>query len=705
MSWKRILWVGTIVLLGLIVGLYILLSTYDYDSLKPRIAEAVRNATGRELTLGGKISLKFGLSPDLVVRDIAFQNAPWASQPDMVKLKRLEIQVALLPLILGRIDVKRFVLIEPEILIETDPSGRSNFSFKTRKPVTVEGKTKPSSGGQLNLRSFTVSEVRIDRGHITYQDDKTGKRYAVTIDTMDINAKGADSPMTLKMKTVYKGLSLEVAGKLGPWSGLFSIREWPLHLTATLGGIHATVDGVIKDVPDLRNIDLHLQANGKGMQDLRPIVGDALPSESPFEMAARVTDPADKVYRISELKVVFGSSDLTGAGEVNLSGKRPMLTALFKARELDLRPFVAKGKEHSERAGKGETREASSERVFSKAPLPLKTLERADAEVKVQAGRILLPNLAMDTFTVGITLKDGHLIINPLRAGVGGGSLKGTFDLKPQEAGAAMKTELVVKQLDVGRMMKELEKEENLEGQLDLNIDVNGKGVSEADWMSSLNGRVVLNMGQGRIYNRYINLLGGDLSSNIFRLLNPFQKESEYTALNCVVAGFNIRDGLATTTAFVVDTGQMSVIGEGKVNLGTEQLDLSLNPVPKGGVGSGITGKLSLSLGELTRPFKLAGALSHPSLGIDTTLAAETIAKAVGGIVLFGPAGIAATLVSGSSGVQGLCRVALDAAKQGVQLSVMERKEKKTGLANEAAQGIEKGVGKIGKEFEGLFGK
>jgi hypothetical protein len=83
----------------------------------------------------------------------------------------------------------------------------------------------------------------------------------------------------------------------------------------------------------------------------------------------------------------------------------------------------------------------------------------------------------------------------------------------------------------------------------------------------------------------------------------------------------------------------------------------------------------------------------------------ETIAKAIGGIALLGPAGIAATLVTGSSGAGDLCGVAVEAAEKGVKLSVMEEREKKTGPAGEAAQEVEKGVGKIGKELEGLFGK
>lgn len=102
---------------------------------------------------------------------------------------------------------------------------------------------------------------------------------------------------------------------------------------------------------------------------------------------------------------------------------------------------------------------------------------------------------------------------------------------------------------------------------------------------------------------------------------------------------------VAATTAFALDTNEMSVIGEGDVNLRTEEIDLSLNPVPKKGIGTGLADGLSLSLGELARPLKLAGTLAHPSLGIHATRAAETTVKAIGSIALFGPAGIASLFV------------------------------------------------------------
>jgi AsmA family protein len=703
---SKILWAGVILLAGMIVGAYLVVSNYDYDSLKPRIAQRVKDETGRDLVLGEKINLKFGLSPAIVLGNIALQNANWGSRPEMVIVKRLEIEVALIPLILGRIDIKRFVLIQPDILIETDRSGRSNFSFEAGAPSgTSAGKTMPSEAGALTLPALTAEEVNIEAGKVVYRDGRSGKSYSFEISDFRAEAKNEVSPVNLKLKGLCNRLPIEISGSLGPWVALTSTQDYLIDLTGTLGKIDMAVKGMIKDVPHLRHLDLQVHAKGNDLSDLKPLVGEPLSSQSPFEAAFRITDPSVHVYRVSDINVVLGSSDVSGSVEVDLSEERTTLSGGLASKRLDLRPFVAEGGAETAEAEKKRARSPSHERVFSETLLPLEPLGKMDVIMKAQVDKILLREIAVDATTSDIALKSGELKINPLKATVGGGALNAALDLKLVGGTALMKTELKVEQLDAASMMKELGKGSLLDGRLDIDLDVNGEGVSEAEIMSGLNGRVVLTMGHGKIRNSSIDRLGGDISSSLFLLLNPFGKRVDYTAVNCLVSGFSIRDGMATTTAFALDTDEMSIIGEGDVNLRTEEIDLSLDPVPKKGIGTGLAGKLSVSLDELAKPFKLAGTLAHPSLGIDVTKAAETTAKAIGGFGLFGPAGIVSLFVTESSEEGSLCRAAVEAAQKGVKLSLVENKAKTKGVLGEAAQGLEQGLGDIGRGLKGLFSK
>ena len=134
MRWKWILGLMGLLFLVLIVTGYIIVASYDYNKLKPRISRAVHEATGRELTLGD-IKVGIGLRPSLEIEKVSFQNAPWGSRPDMAKIKHFEIQLALLPLIRREFQFKRLILVEPDIFLETDLSGKSNLDFKpSEKP-------------------------------------------------------------------------------------------------------------------------------------------------------------------------------------------------------------------------------------------------------------------------------------------------------------------------------------------------------------------------------------------------------------------------------------------------------------------------------------------------------------------------------------------------------------------------------------------
>ena len=92
----------------------------------------VKAETGRDLVFGGPIDLKLSLEPKLVASDVTLSNAPGAQSPQMVEVKRVEVQVALLPLLQKRFEVVEVALVEPTIALETDAQGRANWDFGGR---------------------------------------------------------------------------------------------------------------------------------------------------------------------------------------------------------------------------------------------------------------------------------------------------------------------------------------------------------------------------------------------------------------------------------------------------------------------------------------------------------------------------------------------------------------------------------------------
>jgi uncharacterized protein involved in outer membrane biogenesis len=57
-KWKWILGVSCASIVVLVVAVYVILPSYNYNGLKPEIIRAVKDDTGRELTLGGDMNIQ-----------------------------------------------------------------------------------------------------------------------------------------------------------------------------------------------------------------------------------------------------------------------------------------------------------------------------------------------------------------------------------------------------------------------------------------------------------------------------------------------------------------------------------------------------------------------------------------------------------------------------------------------------------------------
>jgi hypothetical protein len=390
---------------------------------------------------------------------------------------------------------------------------------------------------------------------------------------------------------------------------------------------------------------------------------------------------------------------VAGSAEFTLSGQRPRIAADLASSKMDLRPlFPKKEKKSPEAKPSPKPAAAGKGRVFPPEPLPLEGLKALDADVKLRVEQILGLPVSVGRFHARVELENGNLSAQPLQCLLGGGKITGAFALRTREKEPSFVCRLKFDQLEVASLLKDLEIKEMLQGKLDGEVDLTGKGKSVAEWMAGLNGRTLLTMGKGRLQDKYLDLLGADLARSILRLINPLQKGEDFTALNCLVVGFEAQNGLAVCTALVADTPQMSLAGAGDIDLRTERLNLSLHPSPKAGVGGGSMGKVSMSLGELTKPFKLGGTLAHPSLAIDTAQAMATVGKAVGGVVLLGPAGILTALASTGSGDANACLTAVEASKKKGKPGAGAKPEKEKGAAEKLQEGAQE-IGKGLKDF------
>ncbi len=263
-AWRYgLLGAGIAIVLALGAGA-VLLAGFDPNSLKPRIEAAVQQATGRDLGLYGPITVKWSLWPTVQAQDVTFANPPGFSRPQMATLERLDLQLAMLPLLRSRFEIARLVLVHPDILLETDAQGYANWQFKPSPAAAASGAPPPpptrggspspnegaalnggaSAGGNVSTAPKTGTEigfhdVRIEDGALAWRDDHTGKTDALTLKQFAAKSASPGAPLTLAADGSYHGVAFRLDGQVGSLDRLQqpdADTPWPVTLTLAAGG-------------------------------------------------------------------------------------------------------------------------------------------------------------------------------------------------------------------------------------------------------------------------------------------------------------------------------------------------------------------------------------------------------------------------------------------------------------------------------------
>jgi uncharacterized protein involved in outer membrane biogenesis len=420
-----------------------------------------------------------------------------------------------------------------------------------------------------------------------------------------------------------------------------------------------TLDATAEDFLTQQGITVDFKARGNDISKLETLAGQQLPYKGAFAISGRLDDLAINVYKFSALKLIAADNDLSGWVDINLTGSRPKITAELISQNLDLRWLYTPTDQKVNAIEASATAAKKQKKIFPDEPLPWDALKIADLDIKIRAKQIMLPRVVISELTVDIMLEDGYLVAKPLRFSAGGGSVYGYLDTHAVGQSAMIAGDLKIEQVQIVSSLHETEISQVLEGTFDSKIMITSQGDSIAALMAGLNGNATIIQQGGRIDNRYLSLIGGSLTNEMLKRVNVFNKKQKHIETNCTVIHSEVKAGLAENV-FLLDTQDTKLIGAGKVNLHNETLDFVFKTSPKKGIKIPFLGRVGLSLGELTKPFKVRGTFTQPSLVIDPSRTAVTLSKLTAGLML-GPAGLAVVFADVSKKDVDPCKEAINA--------------------------------------------
>lgn len=597
-----------LILAALIAGF---LLTFDLNRYKDDIVHAVEARTGRKVAIQGKIGLGLSLVPTVVIRDVTLGNASWGNYPAMLRIHRFEAGVALLPLLGGDIRISHFVLDSPQVFLETDKQGRGNWLLGSTGNQKAGPAPAGKSGAAAIPPSLSFHSLLVKDAQITYRDGRTGKTRSVTISRLSLKT-GGGAPLQLQLAAEYEHQLFTLDGGVGSLDALLQNRPYPVDLKGRLGGADLTLKGKLQQPLKARGVALKLAFSAASLSAI-PVAGGKLPAAGPLAVSATLSDPDSGVYQLKPLQIKLADGRLDGEVRVDTRGGKPAVSADLRGKHLDLAPLQSQQKTEGP--------------LFSKTPLPVSALNSADADVNVTADEVLTRSLPLQNVKLGLTLHNGRLHLVPLAARIAGGTLSGDVAAEPAGGKAlALRADVNIKGLMPGQLPS-LKK--YIRGAAtDVALQASGQGGSVSAIMGSLNGHLLARAGKGELDSSALKVAGSDVLMQTLSLLKPDSDKPAMNQLQCMVAAFRIKQGVAVAdSSIAMETPQMTVVGGGVVNLGTEKLDLGLQPHPREGLG--------ISASQFAEVVRLGGTLSHPVPKTDTLAAMKTAAR-VGAAVATG---------------------------------------------------------------------
>jgi len=684
-AWR---WLATalVALAAVPVALIAALSAIDAEIYRDALVEQVEAATGRSFTIGGALRLVPGLRPALVAERVRLGNPPAGPPGDLLRVERIEARLPLIPLLRGDIRIERLTLLRPEIGFVPDGKRSGNWAF----PATGADTGPAGDAGSLRV---SVRDALIRDGTARYRDPSTGREWQAAIAEARLRAPSPEARIRFSLRGTFREEAFSISGDGPPIEGLGKPEAWPVAIKAEIGAAAVEMSGTIALFGPRGSADLSadVAATVEDPRRLGGIFDTTLPTLKPLEAKGQVHVYGDRV-RVEGLQAVIGTSGLSGEVEVILAEARPRVAGSLAGETVDLADFgliddapvdespvdespvgevpvgevpVGEVPAEGSEPTPASARPGPRERLFPDDPLPFDRLGDVDLDLALKADRLIAGRLDVANLTASVTLEDRRLAVAPVEADFAGGHARGALRIDASAPLPLLSARLESSGLDLAILFAMAAVETRLTGTANFTADVAGEGVSVRSAIESLEGDVGLDLLQGAIPGRLLDLLGEDLA----RRLLAGGAGAGTTPLRCGVARFVIRGGIAEAKALALDSARVSLTGSGRTDLGREALDFRLVPRPK-----------DPSLLSLGIPILVRGTYLEPVFTPDKgAVMASLLGTAIGGLLL-GPVGVLLPLASTGTGEITNCTRLVDEAKEPPPPSASGQRSPEPGL-------------------------
>lgn len=628
------------------------------DTYKSQLISRVKEATGRDLRIDGKVS--FALLPSLALEadKVSLSNAPGAGSKDMATFDQLQVQLKLWPLLQRRVEIDRLVLVNPVIALEVDKQGHPNWQFGKPAPAAPPqgGAAAPApsapAGGGSGLAELRLDDVRLVNGKISYLDQRSGAKQELDQIAMKLSLPGLDQPFAADGAAVYRGEKLTLTLSLAQPRAFLDGKPSPTTLKLAskpvtfdfkgeaAGSTPLKLDGAVDlQVPSVRGLaqwaGTPLKAPGSGF--------------GPLKLAGKVSLAGTKMA-FTGATLALDQISATGELALDTGGARPALKGRLAVDKLDVNPYLppehgggggATAPAPAGTGGGGGAAAPAKSSGWSDQPIDLAALKAADAEFTLSANSLLYRKIQIGKSALALHLRDGRFEADLTELQLYQGAGKGKVTLDGSGAVPAISASFNLSQVQIGPLLKDAIDFGKLAGVGAFDMAVSGHGRSERDIVGTLDGKGSLNLANGTI--KGVNLVA--MVKNVAAAFDPGARGAQQTDFTSLSGTYTIANGILRNSDLQLKSAELPMTGAGTVDLPRRSVDYKLTP---------------RVAGALAVPVVIRGPWDNLTYAPDLAGIANDASKLLKG----GGKGVGEALKSAPGGVEGVLKGLLGGQKK-----------------------------------------
>ncbi|MDH3809497.1 MAG: AsmA family protein, partial [Desulfuromonadales bacterium] len=452
----------------------------------------------------------------------------------------------------------------PVFHLERNAQGRGNWEFL-----------------DVRLPIMSVDHIEVNKGRVSYQDGMTGRKTGLNIDDLNLQKLSESDLQNVEIKAKYLDHFVKINGRTGSLKNWLENVPFILDININSTDAQASVKGEINQPINFKGLNIKINIEAETLSSFSWLADLNFPPVGPVALGARLSDQKNG-YKLDDFSADIGGSNVSGPVEIITTKTQPMVTAKLTASDFDTADFKDNVNgdmtQNSEKGSQDQAKQDDPFPIFSSKALPLGALKQVDADISLSAKNSTMFAIPVHNLNLKLLLENGLLKIRPITAELANGSFRADLVINASSQTAKMTANFLADQVELGELLKALSGKAHLDGgKTDVEIAINGQGSTMKELVSTLNGHVSSVTGKGQI-NYDLSLAGENLIFNIFKKMNPFKEKQETTSLDCMVARFDIEDGIATIDkGLAYESESLKILGNGTIDLNSEKINILLS--------------------------------------------------------------------------------------------------------------------------------